>query len=1517
MLAAASGQAASTTTALAVSPASPVASGTVVTLTATVVSGSTPANPGQVRFCDAAAAHCEDSALLATAQLTSAGIAIYKFRPGLGSHSYQAVFAGTKSYATSASAAEALTVTGPYPTTTTIASSGSVGNYTLTATVAGTGSPTLAPTGSVSFLNTTDGNASLGSAELGTATPGENFASTFPDADGIPIVGDFNGDGIPDLAVINLYGNSVTVLLGHGDGTFTTASTTIVGGEPNEAVVGDFNGDGIADLAVANSLDNTVTILLGKGDGTFTTKATISVGDRPWSIATGDFNGDGIPDLATSNLGDDTVTVLQGNGDGTFTTGSTIAVGSEPESIAVGDFNGDGMPDLTTANSGDSTVTVLLGKGDGTFSTKSTPSVGTQPSSIMLADFNGDGVPDIVVTYFDGISVLVGNGNGTFTTGFNFVDYKAFNASEGDFNGDGIPDLVVVDYVNGDGTTTILVGKGDGSFTAQTSSGPDVAPGGMVVGDFNGDGLPDLAMAQSPLVVLLNQLTQTATASLSNVSISGSETQQILASYPGDANYNSSTSSTIPLLAAPIVTKLNLSSSINNPIAGNPITLTATLSPYSEGTFTTNSETITFYDGETSIGSGTLSAGVATLSIARLLPGTNTLTATYSGDGSFSASTSSNVLVTISQVATTLQLYSSANPSAQGASITLAAVLSPYISPGGIFTVGAETVTFYNGGTSIGTATLSSGVATLNIASLPDGTDTLTASYPGDSAFSAATSNTVAQAVNVPFGSIPGFAVTVNTDTTSGVAANCTTAPAPNCSLRDALAAANAAGSGNITFNATVFAAPQTIALGNVGGLNVPPHTTITGPTKGSGATLTNLVTVSGGGPVFTVNEFATNTAISGLTITGGVASYEGGGILNSGVLTVSGSTISGNNPQGSGAFGGGIANLGVLTLINSTVTGNTAEGPGGITSTPVNGGGIGNGSGATLTITNSTVVGNTALNFPGGTGIANLNAAGGGIYNGGTLTMTNSIVAGNSATTTLLPGSDPESYGDATGGGIQGGLTMGFNNIISGNTSNGSNTSSESKEDDCDTNPGGPCPTNGQNGNIVGPNALLAPLGNYGGPTQTTPPLPGSPAICAGLVADIPAGITTDQRGFPRTTTYGSNPPCVDSGPVQTNYSLSFSTQPPSTVSVNTNFTAAVQLSESGSPFPVSGVSIPLALAVGDSGALNLSSLTTAASGIASSGQLQVSAAGAGDALVATLPVTTAPPPPPLTSPLSIGVTSSAFDAVATQSATTTTLTTSAMSVVGGTSVTFTASVSSSVTSPAPTGTVQFYDGSTPLGSAVTLTGGSASYSTTSLSGGTHSITAVYSGDTNFASSTSAAITENIEDVTAVLGSSSASVAPGGSVTETLTLTSLGGLNGATTFECSGLPTGASCSFNPSSVTGSGSTTLTIATTGSTSALAPEGGWLPGGGAALAGILLIVLPGRRRTWARMLGVLALCFVLSTTGCGGGSGMSSGGGGGTGSSGTPAGTYTITVTATTGSGASAISSTVTFQLTVT
>jgi len=185
-------------------------------------------------------------------------------------------------------------------------------------------------------------------------------AGTFPES---VAVGDFNGDGKPDLAVTNPASNSVSILLGNGDGTFQVGTSfPVVGISPESVAVGDFNGDRKSDLAVTNPASNSVSILLGNGDGTFQVGTSFPVvGISPESVAVGDFNGDGKSDLAVTNPASNSVSILLGNGDGTFQVGTSFpVVGISPESVAVGDFNGDGKSDLAVTNSASNSVSVLI-----------------------------------------------------------------------------------------------------------------------------------------------------------------------------------------------------------------------------------------------------------------------------------------------------------------------------------------------------------------------------------------------------------------------------------------------------------------------------------------------------------------------------------------------------------------------------------------------------------------------------------------------------------------------------------------------------------------------------------------------------------------------------------------------------------------------------------------------------------------------------------------------------------------------------------------------------------------------------------------------------------------------------------------------------------------------------------------------------------------------------------------------------------------------------------------------------
>ena len=444
----------------------------------------------------------------------------------------------------------------------------------------------------------------------------------------------------------------------------------------------------------------------------------------------------------------------------------------------------------------------------------------------------------------------------------------------------------------------------------------------------------------------------------------------------------------------------------------------------------------------------------------------------------------------------------------------------------------------------------------------------------------------------------PNYVVTTNTDDATGTPSNC---PIPSsgttCTLRDALAAASQAGAGNITFDSTVFSpsnstAQNTINLSN-GTLNIPSNTSITGPTSGSGHTLNNPVTVAGGGgssnfSVFTVNSGVIAASINGLTISNGNTSGNGGGIDNGGTLTITGSTLSGNQASN----GGGIDNGGTLTITGSTISGNTAS---------QNGGSIIDSG--TLTLTGSTISGNTASQNGGGI-----------IINSGTLTLTGGTLSGNQA--------------GLSGGGIviQGGVLLLGNSIISGNTG------AASAADDIDFVSGNGYTNNG--GNVVGtvndvaanPGPInLGALANYGGPTQTMIPLPGSPAICAGLASNIPAGVTTDQRGDPNTNTsypgYPAGSPCVDAGAVQTNYSIAFTTQPPAEAAINFPFSPApvIGLLESGVAQSFSSGTVVMSDSSGQL-AGTLSENLNAGSAVFNN--LTVPSLFSGDTLTATLPL-------------------------------------------------------------------------------------------------------------------------------------------------------------------------------------------------------------------------------------------------------------------------------------------------------
>jgi uncharacterized protein (DUF2141 family) len=344
-------------------------------------------------------------------------------------------------------------------------------------------------------------------------------------------IADLNGDGKLDLAIADQGDGNVSVLLNAGDGTFLPQSIYSVGNSPQSIVAVDVNGDGKADLVVANSglltmtPSNTVSVLLGKGDGTFLPQMTYDTGMAPCSVAAADLNDDGKPDLVVANYGDDTVSVLLGKGDGSFLSQEgPYPTGTGPSSVAVADLNGDGKPDLVVTSSGDSDVNVLLNAGDGTFALPDggtsfpTYPTGRVPASVAIADLNGDGKPDLAVANaFDNtVSVLLGEGDGTFLP--QLISPTGMTPSSiavADLNGDGKPDLAVANAgTDSPGqTVSVLLGQGDGSFPLPDGGASYPAyptgtePQAVAAADLNGDGKPDLAVANfisGSVSVLLN-----------------------------------------------------------------------------------------------------------------------------------------------------------------------------------------------------------------------------------------------------------------------------------------------------------------------------------------------------------------------------------------------------------------------------------------------------------------------------------------------------------------------------------------------------------------------------------------------------------------------------------------------------------------------------------------------------------------------------------------------------------------------------------------------------------------------------------------------------------------------------------------------------------------------------------------------------------------------------------------------------------------------------------------------------
>ena len=547
-----------------------------------------------------------------------------------------------------------------------------------------------------------------------------------------------------------------------------TSSTYSVGNSVVSVVAADFNHDGFTDLAIVNSSGaaqqcpsfgnagtGSVSVLLGNGDGTFTNKWSEELscidqslgGVSGLSVTVGDSNADGNLDLEVL-YNDGTVhnqiATFLGNGDGTFTyTVSNMLGEAVAGPIEGGDFNRDGkwdmaFPFFTFLDD----IVLLLGNGDGSFDFSASGLPVYISTSLVTGDFNGDGILDLVSgpgslrgTGPPFSPVLLGKGDGTFFVAPTQPSLSIGAAlTTGDFNGDGILDLAFGEYSSS--ALKVLLGNGDGTFRERR--GQPLVQGFSLVStaDFNGDGRLDLIVANQTnhtVSVLPGNGNGRFLAPVVNF-VSGGPLSVASADFNGDGRSDIVTANgdatitvflnTSPRRAATVTT---IVPSANPSVYGQSVTWTVSVTssgpvtPTGRVRFTIGTETI----GEVELDG----SGGATFNTSKLNAGMDTVTALYLGDEANLRSTSAGVNETVQQAATTVSIISSLNPSSEGRQVAFIATFSsPTRRPVG-------QVTFTAGTTVLGTAHLCSGRARLVTSSLPLGSTKITVSYPGNSNF--------------------------------------------------------------------------------------------------------------------------------------------------------------------------------------------------------------------------------------------------------------------------------------------------------------------------------------------------------------------------------------------------------------------------------------------------------------------------------------------------------------------------------------------------------------------------------------------------------------------------------------------------------------------------------------------------------------------------------------------------------------------------------------------------------------